>query len=171
MKSKPEKEHEVYIIGQKKSVKTRIYVICICAFVSLVLIFVCIFFFPKSQQESAVVEHLSGIEVLPRDASAPQFDEKYEFSEFFVWVSKNIKYPKGMETAACSVEASFVITKEGKLDRIKVETKPGQEAFGYEVERVLKACPRWTPGKLADGTPIDINYTLPFKFNKVKRFN
>mgnify|MGYP000447116620 CR=1 FL=1 len=70
----------------------------------------------------------------------------------------------------CKVVVSFVITKEGTVDHIKYcLTK--QKAFAKEVVQLLQKCPKWAPGKLADGTPVNISYTLPIKFSNVKRFD
>ena len=76
-----------------------------------------------------------------------------------------------LETKKAKVVVSFVITNEGTIDNIKIISEPEQKAFAKEVVLLLKKCPKWTPGKLADGTPVSISYILPVNFNNIKRFD
>lgn len=166
-----DRENDVYFLGHDKAAlgRHRRVIVPLCLVVCLALAMaVCLF---RNTRDARGGQELAEIEVLPEQASAPMFEGKHDFRMFTRWLSDNIKYPHGYEKEAAKVMVSFVITKEGKLDSIKVDSQPGQEAFASQVESVLRTCPRWAPGKLADGTPIDIRYTLPVRFNNIKRFN
>ena len=116
-------------------------------------------------------KELPELTTLPDDATAPKFEGKHGFSKFMEWLALNLKYPNGMETQNAKVVVSFLITKDGTIDDIKIVSQPKQEAFAKEVVRLLHICPRWSPGTLADGTRVDIRYTLPVNFSNVKRFD
>ena len=80
------------------------------------------------------------------------------------FVAENINYPqeaKDKEIAG-HVFVSFVVEKDGSVDEVKVMRGIGG-GCDEEVVRVVKAMPKWKPGKQA-GKPVRVNYMMPFNF-------
>ena len=80
------------------------------------------------------------------------------------FVAENINYPqeaKDKEIAG-RVFVSFVVEKDGSVDEVKVMRGIGG-GCDEEVVRVVKAMPKWKPGK-QDGKPVRVNYMMPFNF-------
>lgn len=160
--------NDVYFLGNKRQKTLRKYIIT--ASFTIVCMSI-ILYFCTTKSDVSYKQELPTVEALPQKAISPKFDGKYEFSKFLEWVSKNLTYPAGYETKKAKVVVSFVITNEGTIDNIKIISEPEQKAFAKEVVLLLKKCPKWTPGKLADGTPVSISYILPVNFNNIKRFD
>ncbi|WP_181358296.1 energy transducer TonB [Taibaiella chishuiensis] len=81
------------------------------------------------------------------------------------YLVKNIKLPKpdtGVNIATRMV-TRFVVTPDGKLSDIRI-LKSIYPQFDQEVIRVLQHMPAWTPGKLEEGTPVPVYYTLQVSF-------
>lgn len=80
------------------------------------------------------------------------------------WISKNVKYPVlAMENGIQGkVFVQFVIEKDGSITDVKVSR--GVDALlDKEAVRVVKAMPKWKPGKQR-GKPVRVSYTLPIFF-------
>ncbi len=161
-------DNAVYFLGNKQQNYLRKYAVAITLAAICALGIVYIF---SIKSDVTYKQGLPTIEALPQNATSPKFNGRYDFTKFLEWVSKNLKYPTEHETENAKVVVSFVITKEGTIDHIKILSQPRQKAFGKEVVQLLQKCPKWAPGKLADGTPVNISYTLPIKFSKIKRFD
>lgn len=174
MKSKNNAD-EVYFLGNRQTRKpyrlivAAVLLLAVCGSVTVL----CGIHKNGTQKSGTVYggKALPELTTLPDDATAPRFDGKHDFSKFMEWLAINLRYPKGLETQNAKVVVSFLITKEGSIDDIKIVSQPRQEAFAKEVVRLLRICPRWSPGMLADGTRVDIRYTLPINFSNVKRFD
>ena len=112
--------------------------------------------------------------------------------EMWSWISKNIKYPQealdyGVEGR---VYIQFVVEKNGSISNIKPITGPGGravvvtaykagndtpeelkkegedkglQAMQQEAMRVVKAMPKWTPGR-EKGKPVRTKFVLPIMF-------
>lgn len=112
--------------------------------------------------------------------------------EMWSWISKNIKYPQealdyGVEGR---VYIQFVVEKNGSISNIKPITGPGgravvvtaykakndtpeelkkegedkgRQALQEEALRVVKAMPKWTPGR-DKGKPVRTKFVLPVAF-------
>lgn len=91
-------------------------------------------------------------------------DKDNSISLFRNWIMANLKYPPiAMENGVeGTVYTSFVINKQGKVDRIKI-LRGVDAAIDAEAMRVLKAAPRWTPGQQR-GKPVLVAMSLPIKF-------
>lgn len=95
-------------------------------------------------------------------------EEQPEFpggtAEMYKFLGKNILYPTSALKANVSgrVFLSFVVSETGDISDIMVLKGIG---FGCDAEaiRVLKASPKWTPGK-QDGIPVRVRYNLPINF-------
>ncbi|MGV3560998.1 energy transducer TonB [Larkinella arboricola] len=80
------------------------------------------------------------------------------------FLSKNIRYPPAASRANVSgrVFVSFVVNTDGSIQDVTVLKGLG---FGTDEEamRVVKAMPKWRPGKQS-GRPVRVKYNLPINF-------
>ena len=60
------------------------------------------------------------------------------------------------------VLVGFVINKDGSVDEVKV-VRSAHATLDAEAVRVVKAMPKWKPGK-KDGKTVRVRYTLPLTF-------
>ena len=109
----------------------------------------------------------------PAEQSAPEivFDVVEQMPEFpggaegmMTFLANTVKYPKeamekGLEGR---VLVRFVIEKDGSVSEPKVVRSPNEE-LDAEALRVVKAMPKWTPGK-QNGRVVRVNYTIPVTF-------
>jgi TonB family protein len=81
------------------------------------------------------------------------------------FIGMNYRYPRQayQQRVNGAVVLSFVVDKEGKLVDIKVVQDLGL-GTGEEGVRVLRAAPRWKPGKLR-GIPVRVSFTIPIHLN------
>ena len=80
------------------------------------------------------------------------------------YVAKNIVYPQEAKDKEISgrVFVSFVVEKDGSINEVKVLKGIGG-GCDEEAVRVVKAMPKWKPGKMK-GEPVRVNYQLPVFF-------
>ena len=80
------------------------------------------------------------------------------------WISKNVKYPVlAMENGIQGkVFVQFVIEKDGSITDVKV-SRGVDASLDKEAVRVVKAMPKWKPGKQRC-KPVRVSYTLPIFF-------
>jgi len=85
-------------------------------------------------------------------------------TEMYKYLSKNIKYPSAASRANVSgrVFLSFVVNTDGSIQDVSVLKGLG---FGCDEEaiRVVKAMPKWKPGKQS-GRAVRVKYNLPINF-------
>lgn len=81
------------------------------------------------------------------------------------WISKNIKYPaKAIEQKIQGkVYVDFIIEKDGSISNVKV-IRGVNPLLDQEAIRVIKAMPKWTPGKQR-GQAVRVKQTLPIGFS------
>lgn len=87
-----------------------------------------------------------------------------DLNHFRVWVMNRLVYPYTAQALNENgrVIIKFRITKEGKLDSFRPEYATNSDLY-YEVLRVVKLSPTWTPAFL-QGIPVHMNYSLPVDF-------
>ena len=80
------------------------------------------------------------------------------------YVSKNLRYPaKAMENGIQGRSIiRFVVDKEGNITNVEA-IRPFNETCDAEAIRVVKAMPRWKPGR-QDGRNVPVFYTIPIVF-------
>ena len=80
------------------------------------------------------------------------------------YLSKNIKYPSVAQDNGIQgrVLVSFVVNKDGSIVDPEV-IKSVDAALDHEAMRVIKAMPKWNPGKQR-GKPVRVKYTVPVLF-------
>jgi TonB family protein len=85
--------------------------------------------------------------------------------KFYAYLKENVLYPA--EAKANKLEGkvflSFIVEKDGSLMDIQVQRGLGG-GTDEEAVRVLKACPRWTPGT-QNGNVVRVKYNIPISFN------
>ncbi|GAA3754035.1 MULTISPECIES: energy transducer TonB [Flavobacterium] len=101
-------------------------------------------------QEDNTVYNTAGIEVKP--------DFPGGIEKFYKFVGNNYKTPEE-EGLKGKVYVTFVVEKDGSLTDIKVLRDIGY-GTGAEAIRVLKKCPKWTPGE-QNGKKVRVLYSLP----------
>lgn len=171
MMHKIDNEDRVYVIGQrtKHTKKVLLLIFFIVIGILCLIAGVNIYQHQMNTQLSSQGKSLEEIEVISKDAIAPKFRGNQDFQQFLFWIAKNLKYPRGHENEDAEVVVTFTISKEGSVTDIQILKEATNPQFGQQVVKLLKQCPRWAPGRLADGTATDIRYTLPVKFSKTRK--
>lgn len=82
------------------------------------------------------------------------------------YLLENIKYPKEAEMKGIQgrVLCSFVVEKDGSITDVKV-LRSVDPSLDAEAVRVIKAMPRWIPGKW-NGKPCRVAFILPINFKR-----
>ena len=80
------------------------------------------------------------------------------------FVAKNVQYPQEARDKEISgrVLVGFVVEKDGSITDVKVVKGIGG-GCDEEAVRVVKAMPKWKPGK-DKGKPVRVSYMMPFTF-------
>lgn len=80
------------------------------------------------------------------------------------WVESEVVYPKKLlrKKIGGRVTVEFIIDKDGSVIFSKIMQSP-HELLSAEVERVIKASPKWSPGKQR-GEPVIVKMQLPVEF-------
>lgn len=84
--------------------------------------------------------------------------------ELLKFMAENTKYPplareNGLQGI---VVITFMVDERGRIDKVSVLRGIGG-GCDEEAVRVVKAMPRWTPGRQR-GMPVRVQYNLPFRF-------
>lgn len=87
----------------------------------------------------------------------------------FKYLSKNIRYPNiavenGIEGV---VTVQFVVDYEGNIKDVKVLSAAKGGGLEQEATRVIKAMPKWKPGK-QNGRYVSVLYSIPVNFRLSK---
>lgn len=82
----------------------------------------------------------------------------------FKYLAAEVKYPVIAQENGIQgrVVTSFVVDKEGNIKQVKVE-RGVDPALDAEALRVVKAMPKWIPGK-QKGEAVAVRYILPVQF-------
>ena len=80
------------------------------------------------------------------------------------YLSENIKYPKAAEKAGEQgrVVVNFIVEKDGAISNVNV-VRSVTPTLDAEAVRVIKAMPKWVPGK-QDGQFVRVKYIVPVTF-------
>ncbi len=108
-------------------------------------------------EEDNEIYNTAGIEVKP--------DFPGGIEKFYKFVAKNYQTPEE-EGLKGKVFVSFVVEKDGSLTDIKVIRDIGC-GTGKEAIRVLKSCPKWTPGE-QNGKKVRVLYSLPINIQSAE---
>ena len=82
-------------------------------------------------------------------------------NEFSKWVNARLVYPEVAKENGVEgrVTLQFTISKEGRLEDVKVLSAP-DVTLAEEAVRVVSSSPKWTPGRQRDRT-VKVSYTFP----------
>ncbi|MBR4828357.1 MAG: energy transducer TonB [Muribaculaceae bacterium] len=103
------------------------------------------------------------------------YDQVEEMPEFpggmpamIEFLQTNIKYPKDAikQEVGGRVMVMFVVETDGSISNVRVARKVFP-SLDKEAVRVVKAMPKWKPGK-EKGRLVRVNYTLPVVFSTKK---
>ncbi len=100
--------------------------------------------------------------------SIAMVEQKPEFpggeAAMYKWLNDNIVYPSAAseEGVQGRVVVEFVVGKDGAISHVRV-VRPRHPALDKEALRVVKAMPKWMPGR-NNGQPVKVTYTLPVTF-------
>ena len=103
------------------------------------------------------------------------YDQVEEMPEFpggmpamIEFLQTNIKYPKDAikQDVGGRVMVMFVVETDGSISNVRVARKVFP-SLDKEAVRVVKAMPKWKPGK-EKGRPVRVNFTLPVVFSTKK---
>lgn len=101
-----------------------------------------------------------------------QVEEMPEFpggmSAMIEFLQTNIKYPKDAikQDVGGRVMVMFVVETDGSISNVRVARKVFP-SLDKEAVRVVKAMPKWKPGK-EKGRAVRVNFTLPVVFSTKK---
>ena len=93
----------------------------------------------------------------------PQFPGGHQ--ALFDFISTNVIYPtvareNGIEGKTI---VQFIVEKDGSITHIQVVRTAGDPSLDKEAIRVVRAMPKWIPGKHR-GELLRVKYTVPFNF-------
>ncbi|NME69352.1 energy transducer TonB [Flammeovirga aprica] len=113
---------------------------------------------PDAEEEEEKVENEVHV-IVEKTASF-----KGGMGKFYKWLGKKIKYPSQAKRMGVSgkVFVEFIIERDGSLSNLKVVRGIGA-GCDEEAVRVLKACPKWSPGEQR-GRPVRQKMVLPISF-------
>ncbi len=83
----------------------------------------------------------------------------------FEFLSKNVKYPVIAQENGIQgrVICQFVVNRDGSIVDVEVVRSGGDASLDKEAVRVIKAMPKWKPGKQR-GKAVRVKYTVPVNF-------
>lgn len=109
-------------------------------------------------------------------AKAPENDSVFEvvktmpqfpggFDAMTKFLVENIKYPEESKKSGAqgTVFVSYVIEKDGSVSNVKILRGVNNE-IDLEALRVVKAMPKWVPGKTDKDEVVRVQFNLPIKF-------
>ncbi|MBP3827517.1 MAG: energy transducer TonB [Prevotella sp.] len=108
---------------------------------------------PKHEEENKVFDVVEQMPSFPGGMPA-----------LMQWLSQNIKYPviAAENGVQGRVIVQFVVEKDGSVTDVHV-AKSVDPSLDKEATRVVKAMPRWNPGK-QNGSAVRVKYTVPVMF-------
>ncbi len=124
---------------------------------------------PVEEEEEIVVEQVEEKpeepEIFTIVEDMPEFPGGQK--ELFSFIGKNVKYPpmareNGIEG---TVYVGFVVMENGAIENVQIKRGLAGGGAGCDEEaiRVVKAMPKWNPGKQR-GKPVRVAFTLPIRF-------
>ena len=92
-------------------------------------------------------------------------NSKHQFMEAMIqFMQQNMKYPKDAQKRKKQgrVLVTFVVEKDGSVSNAVV-VKSVWPSLDAEALRVVRAMPKWAPGK-QNGKVVRVKFTMPFNF-------
>ncbi len=79
------------------------------------------------------------------------------------WLGKHLVYPKTDEEGRVIVQ--FIVRSDGSVIKPEIIRSSGSSALDGEALRVVKAMPKWKPGK-QQGKAVNVYFSMPVTFRK-----
>ena len=79
------------------------------------------------------------------------------------YLAENVRYPAITSAVQGRVIVQFIVEKDGSISNVEVMRTSGEECLDREAVRVVRAMPKWTPGKQR-GKLVRVQYTVPINF-------
>ena len=116
----------------------------------------------KQESQPPIVSTPDGKEVFKKVDEMPRFPGGDK--GMMEYISQNIKYPVEAQNQGIQgmVVVRFVVNKTGEISDVTV-LRSLTSTCDTEAVRVVKAMPKWTPGKQG-GKAVDVYYTLPIQY-------
>ena len=113
----------------------------------------------KIEEEEEVAEE----EIFQVVENDPEFPGGVD--AMYTYLAQNIKYPQlaRENNITGRVYVTFVVEKDGSVTNVRVLRDIGG-GCGQEAVRIVKAMPKWTPGKQR-GKAVRVQYNLPVNFS------
>jgi protein TonB len=85
--------------------------------------------------------------------------------ELYKYVASSVVYPTAAKESGITgtVIVTFIVEKDGSVTNVKILKGIGG-GCDEEALRVVKAMPKWSPGK-QDGKPVRVQFNLPIRFS------
>jgi protein TonB len=110
------------------------------------------------------------VEELPEEETIYNIvEEQPEFpggtKALFKWIQDNLKYPSISRNNGSQGTAlmGFTVNSDGSITDVQVIKSTNDMYLDKEAERVVKAMPKWKPGKQA-GKAVRVSFKLPIRF-------
>jgi protein TonB len=115
---------------------------------------------PPQVEVNQVVED----EIFDAAALSEQAEPNGGMAAFYDFLKKNMKYPAMEKESGIEgkVYVSFVVSPDGTLSDFVIK-RSVSKGLDNEAVRVIKASPKWTPGKMG-GKAVKSRFTLPINF-------
>ena len=117
---------------------------------------------------------ISGVNTNKRDTIKEKVFESFNIGEqpyfpggeeaLIGFIQKNMLYPKDAKENGVegTVFVRFEVTKNGEIGETQI-TRTVDASLEYEALRIVKALPKWRPGK-KDGKPVNVWLIVPVEF-------
>jgi hypothetical protein len=110
----------------------------------------------ENQKETSSNTNSNDVLTIDKVEAAPRYGGG--LTSFYKYISTNFRAPKAAGLNE-KIMVSFIVEVDGSLTNIKVLKDLGSDT-SEEAIRVLKASPKWIPGK-QNGKPVRVAYSLP----------
>ena len=114
---------------------------------------------PSSEKEKI----FNYVEQMPRFAGSTNNEESDR--KIMQFLAHNIRYPEAAREDGIQgiVSIQFVVAADGSIEDVHAVGETVGHGLEEEAIRVLKAMPRWIPGK-QNGRPVNVRFSIPVRF-------
>lgn len=123
---------------------------------TLIFAILCFSLYTQAQDKSSDADAV----IYPYSDPMPSFPGGID--KMMDFIADSLRYPNIEACVQGRVILRFVVQKDGSLDSIHV-MRSLESNFDKEAIRVVKAMPKWTPGR-KDGENVAVWFTLPILF-------
>lgn len=128
-----------------------------------------VYVFKKEEHVKSIMMPIDGnSELVDTDKIYEQVEEMPSFpggsNALLSFIAANLKYPVAAQENGIQgrVIVKFVVDKDGRITDVEI-TRSVAPSLDEEAMRIVKAMPKWKPGKLK-GNCVRVKYTIPIVF-------